>query len=743
MSESYTQANRKFQLQTPLGKDVLLFKGISGSEGISRLFEYTVHAMATNDTEISFEALLGQKVTVVMKMGKGEDPCYLNGICKAVAQKGQDETFTAYWLALVPEFWFLTRKAQSRIFQQMTVPDILKKVMKGVTVTWELKGKYEPRDYCVQYRETDFNFASRLMEEEGIFYFFKHSSGNHEMVVADSASSHQDVPGESQLIYEELFGGIRDEERILSWEKVQEVRSGKSTLWDHCFEVPHQNLEAQEPILSTVTAGKVTHKLKVAGNDSFEIYDWPGEYAQRFDGVSPGGGDRKADIQKIFQDNQRTVKLRMGEETVPSLVIRGHSNCRHLRSGHKFTLKRHFNADGSYVILESQIEAEQLSDYRSGVDQQRFSAGFACIPASLPYRPPRVTPKPVVPGTQSAVVVGPKGEELFTDKYGRVKVQFHWDREGKRDADSSCWIRVVQPIAGRRWGFSVWPRIGQEVIVDFVEGDPDNPIIVGVVYNADQMPPYLGDGNDSKHKNDNKVSGFKSNTTMGGAGYNEFRFDDTKDKQEIFIHAERDMDVRVENDLKEKIHGNRHLIVGPEGKDKASKGDYIELINQDRHITVKRNHDEKIEGSMRLLVKGNEDTIVQGSTAMKVQGSRSFTVNGDVSHSIDGAHSVRVVGNWQSSVVGRYALSSASEIHIFSSSKIVLQAPQITIAGAGGFVSVDPSGVTIMGALVKINSGGSPATGAGSSPKNPTEAKEAKPQEPKEADNSVTGTKSS
>lgn len=746
---SYTQDNRKFILKTPLGKDVLLFKGLTGKEALSRLFQWEVHAIAEKDkdSEIKFDALLGKPCTVEMKMGKSKNPCFVNGICKAVSQASRDETFIYYKLVLVPKFWLATRNSQSRIFQQKNVPDILKEVLAPFSPTYELQGQYEPRDYCVQYRETDFNFACRLMEEEGIFFFFKHSDGDHKMIVSDSSSSHSDVPGEKSLIYEELAGGVREEERIYTWEKVQEMRSGKTTLWDHCFELPHKNLEAIEQTLTSITVGTVSHKLKVGGNDSLELYDWPGEYAQRFDGVTPGGGDRASDVQKIFQDNKRTARLRMEEETAPAVVIRGASNSKHLRSGHKFNLKRHWNADGPYVILENDFEAEQVGDYRSGTDEIRYAAYFTCFPYDLPYRPPRTTPKPVVPGSQSAQVVGPAGEELFTDKYGRVKVQFHWDRKGKRDANSSCWIRVAQVAAGRRWGSSFWPRIGQEVIVDFLEGDPDQPVIIGVVYNSDQMPPYLGEGLDSKHKNDNKVSGIKTNTTKGGVGYNELRFDDTKDKEQIFIHSEKDMDVRVKKDLKEKIHGNRHLIVGPDGKD-GSKGDYLELIHQDRFIKVKRHKEEQVMGNMKLYIGGGEggnaDIVVAKKKTEAVGGGSDLKVTGDSKENVTGKKSLTVGGDFDTKTGPKCAVEAAQEIHLKAGMKVTIEAGvQVTIKGAGGFISVDATGVTIQGTMVKINSGGAAGSGGGSSPASPADAAQANPTEPMEADNSVSGSKSS
>ena len=328
----------------------------------------------------------------------------------------------------------------------MTVKEILQKVFKGYTVDWQLNEKYEPRDYCVQYRETDFNFGARLMEEEGIYFFFEHSDGSHKMIVSDSALNHPSLPGENKFIYEEVEGGTRDENRIWAWKKEQEMRPGKLLLWDHSFELPHKHLEAEATILASVPVGKETHKLKVAGVDAMELYDFPGEYAQRFDGISSGGGEQPAELQKIFRDNKRTVELRMDEETTPAIVLRAKSNVKHMVSGYKFTLQRHFNGDGDYIVTGVHHEASIGADYRSGQDAPLgYENEIVCIPAAMPFRPRRTTPKPVVQGSQTAVVVGPSGEEIFTDKYGRVKVQFHWDREGKNDDASSCWIRSGRP----------------------------------------------------------------------------------------------------------------------------------------------------------------------------------------------------------------------------------------------------------------------------------------------------------
>jgi type VI secretion system secreted protein VgrG len=545
---------------------------------------------------------------------------YFSGICNRISQGERDENFTRYRMEVVPQFWLLTKRAQSRIFQQMTVPDILKKVLTGLDVTYEIQGTFHPRDFCVQYRETDFNFASRLMEEEGIFYFFKHNSDGHQMVVANTPQSHPDLPNTSKIIFEDVQGGNREEDRIYEWEKVQELRSGKYTLWDHCFELPHKHLEAEANILDSIQVGRVSHKLKVGGNEKLEIYDYPGEYAQRFDGIQPGGGDRAGDLQKIFQDNRRTTDIRIQEEAVPGLAIQGASNCRHFVSGYKFTLQKHFDADGLYVLTTLNHSAQQAAEYRSDGANFSYSNSFTCIPLAMPFRPQRLTPKPVVQGTQTAVVVGPAGEEIFTDKYGRVKVQFHWDREGKRDENSSCWIRVATLWAGKQWGIINIPRIGQEVIVDFLEGDADQPIIMGSVYNAEQMPANgLPDAK--------VISGLKTNTHKG-KGYNEVSLDDTAKKEKITIHAQYDMGTTVQHDDTQTIINDRRITVDgihhetikkdttilvTEGKETNTVKKEIDIKSETGHIhNWAATHIELWVGDSKLRMESNGDILLHG-----------------------------------------------------------------------------------------------------------------------------------
>ncbi|HMH45200.1 MAG TPA: type VI secretion system tip protein TssI/VgrG [Pyrinomonadaceae bacterium] len=789
---TYTQQNRPISVKTPLGEDVLLLIGFEGHESISRLFNFRLDLLAEDADKIEFDKLLGQKITITLVLPDDRER-YFSGICNRISQGARTEgdIFTSYGMEVVPTFWLLSKRVQSRIFQHITVPDILKKVLAGVDANFQIQGTFYPRDFCVQYRESDFDFASRLMEEEGIFYFFKHSADGHQMIVANTPQSHPEfeTDSEKKVIYEALTGGRRDETRVTAWEKTQELRSGKYTLWDHSFELPHKHLEAEVAIVDSVQAGEVTHKLKVGDNSKLELYDFPGAYAQRFDGVNKGGGEQAGDLTHIFEDNKRTTKIRMQAETVPGLVIKGNSNCRHFTSGYRFDLEQHFNADGSYILTELAQEARiTAADYRSAGDGEfTYENRFACIPDAVPYRPERLTQKPTVKGTQTAVAVGPAGEEIFTDKYGRVKVQFHWDREGKNDADSSCWVRVAQQWAGKRWGSSFWPRIGQEVVVDFLEGDPDQPIIVGSVYNADQMPPYLGQGPDSKHKNDNKLTGIKSNTTKGGVGFNEWRFDDTKGKEQIFIHGERNMDVRVKNDSMERVGANRHLIVGYE-KDGKKGGDQKEKVFRHKHLHVLGNQEEKIDGNVTLTIGhgeaddgGNQNIVIEKDKSELIGGEhhhhvkgaqfgvidfdRQWTVSRNSADTIENFSHVHIkkdrnekvdlnqsltVGLNQAEKVGvNHALEAGMQIHLKAGMSVIIEAGlQLTLKVGGNFIDISPAGVCIQGTFVMINSGGAPGTGQGANPtapkdaNKPDDAKEANPEDPDIADDSVTGQKS-
>lgn len=750
-----TQANRPLRLNTPLGPDALLITQLSGREALSQLYSFQLSLIAPIDKPVDFGKILGQPVLIELDTEKKTR--YFHGIASRFAQGRRDEKFTNYRMEVVPHVWLLTRRTQSRIFQQISIPDILKKVLDGLPVKWDIQGSFDKRDYCVQYRESDFAFASRLMEEEGIYYYFAHGNDKVEMVVANTPLGHIDVPIEPKIIFEDVRGGIRPDVRVTSWEKVQEVRSGQVTLWDHCFELPHQKLDADKQLQDSVKVGTVAHKLKLSGiTDGLELYDYPGGYAQRYDGIDPGGGDRPDDIEKIFNDNKRTAEIRLQQEQAAAIQILGTSTAAQLTSGHAFTLSRHTDADGKYIITEVTHNARLTANYRSGDGTvAEYVNQFSCIPEALPYRPARSTPRPVIHGTQTAVVVGPAGDEIYTDKYGRIKAQFHWDREGKYDADSSCWIRVATVWAGKQWGVIHIPRIGQEVVVAFEEGDPDRPLVVGSVYNADQMPPGNLPG-------DKMVSGARTASTPGSAGFNGMVANDTKGNELVTVHSQFNMDTVVENNQTNTIHNNKTTTVDVDHTESVGANQKIDVganqtihvvadqsqtIDANRSITVGATHTEKIGSSMTINVAtmlsetvginysetvgaamqltvgglmaqsiGAVYTLSVGAAMMETVGAyKSSTISGPYKVTVGGSHSLNVAasigmksgGKWGSQAGGSYSVK-APKILLDAGSALTLKCGGASISlKSGGEITIKGTDITIKGSgKIGVKAGG-------------------------------------
>jgi type VI secretion system secreted protein VgrG len=507
---------------------------------------------------------------------------------------------------------------------------------------FRLQNQYKPREYCVQYRETDLNYISRLLEEEGIFYFFEHSEEKHVLVFADSTVAYQQIQGEGEVTYNPSRGLVPEEEYVYGLAFSRRILSGKITRRDFNFEKPALDLTAQDEA------------------DSFkklEIYDYPGNYLDQ-------------------ERGKKLAKIRLQEAITFKEMAEGSSVCSRFIPGFTFKLTDHereeFNQE--YLLVEVMTTGSQPQSLQEEVGAEAgatFSNEFLCIPSSVTLRPGRITPKPVVEGIQTAIVVGPKGEEIYTDEYGRVKVQFHWDREGKADEKSSCWIRVSQAWAGANWGAMFIPRIGHEVIVDFIEGDPDRPIITGSVYNGGLLPPYTLP--DEKTK-----STIKSRSSIGGKGSNEIRFEDKKGEEQFLFHAEKDMDIRVKNDRKEFIGNDRHLIVK---RDKAQK------VERDEHSLVDRDKITEVTRDLHLKVGGKQ--------AIEITGSRSVTVKGDVIEGFRSNHSREVSG----------------DLYLKAMGVVVEGMKELTVKVGGNFIKIDPSGVTIVGTMVKINSGGAPGIG--------------------------------
>ncbi|MGA8152327.1 MAG: type VI secretion system tip protein VgrG [Terriglobales bacterium] len=677
---SYTQDNRLLSIDTPLGKDVLLLQDLSGREGISRLFSYELNLLAYNDDSISFEDIVGQNVTVTIQLPDAT-PRYINGFVSGFTQGATDDRlFTHYHAQVVPWLWFLTRQADCRIFQNMKPLDIISQVLNLSPLNdyrSSLQGSYPTLEYCVQYRETSFNFVSRLMEEYGIFYYFDHSTeGAHTMVLMDQSNALPDCPG-SPISYETKVGGLNDPEVVSAWHVQQELRTGKYTVTDYNFTTPSTSLLANEQTV-----------VDLAPSKGLELFDYPGIHTTKDEGDA-------------------VAKLRMQEEEAGHLVTTGSSTCRGFMSGYSFELQNHYRDDqnDTYVLTDVQHFASSGSTYTSDTEEgETYSNQFTCIPASVAYRPARITPKPFVQGPQTAQVVGKDGEEIWVDKYGRVKVQFYWDRQGQKDENSSCWIRTSQPWAGGNWGAMWIPRIGQEVVVSFLEGDPDRPLITGRVYNAEQMPAYTLPDEQTK-------SYFKSYSSKGGGGFNELRFEDKKGEEQVFIHAEKNLDIRVKNNEYETVVKDLHLIV-----------------EQDRFEHIKNDHNETIDRDQVQSIGRDHHLKVSGKQALEVDGSQSLKVTGDVAEQFGSNHSEQV----------------SQALYLKAGMTIVLEAPMgITLKCGGNSVVLDPSGVTlassalitIQGSLVNINSGpGSPpATGTPCSlvpPMGPKDANEADDADP-------------
>ena len=643
---TYIQTGRPMSVTTPLGADAMLLLGFRGEEAISELFRFELDLAVEDVSRVAFDRVIGKRATVALTLPGGGSR-YFSGICSRLSQGLRSAESTSFRMEIVPSAWLLTRRAQSRIFQTLSVPDILRQVFRDVPdVSFQLEGTYPPRDYCVQYRETDFNFASRLMEEEGIYYTFVHEADTHRMIVSDRAEFPALSPAD--LLLQPMEDSMVDEALISHWEKTQALGSGKVTLRDHTFELPHQNLEAEGRVPESVTIGRVEHRLRLGSSDALEIYDWPGEYAQRFDGIDRGGGDRPDELRKIFQDNRRTAELRADREAAAAVEIRGAGRYRHLASGHSFTLTERVpdtysgapSHDGRYVLTRVSHVGRAGETYRSGsAGEELYQNSFACLPVGMRYRPARLTPKPVIQGTQSGVVSGPRGEEIHTDKYGRIKVHFHWDRNGPSDDGSSCWVRVAQLAAGGGFGGIHIPRVGQEVVVAFEEGDPDRPIVVGSVYNPAQMPPYtLPKGK--------MISGLRSNTYPHGGGLNEITVDDTKGKERMYLAAQYNQDIAVGNDQTTTV-----------------KRDAVGTIGRDETIAVAQNRTETIGKAQKLTVGAGQTIAVTGDASQSVTGSQS---------------------------------EHAREITITADTTL-------TIRCGSSIITLTPAMITIQGALVKIN----------------------------------------
>lgn len=600
---------RLVSISTPLDDGALLFRSMSAREELGRLFECSLELLS-EDPNIKLEELLGQPITMTLELGDGAQR-YFNGLVTRFSLTGTHGKHLTYHATLRPWFWFLTRKSDCRIFQEKTVPDIIKEVFRdnGFSDFEEsLSGSYRTWEYCVQYRETDFNFISRLMEQEGIYYYFKHEDGKHTLIMSDSVSSHEAFENYEEIPYKPTGSSAFDtEDHIETWQLTQAVQPGAYALRDFDFEKPRAKLDSK----SSVTRD---HQ-----HAEFEVYDYPGEY------LSTGDGDNY-------------VSTRIEELQAQYERVEANANARGLAAGYLFTLTEFPRDDQNreYLIVSATHEMS-VSTYESGAGgEDYYACSIAAMDSKQQFRSQRITPKPAIQGPQTAVVVGKSGEEIWTDKYARVKVQFHWDRVGASDENSSCWVRVANAWAGKKWGGIHIPRMGQEVIVEFLEGDPDRPIITGRVYNADNMPPYELPANATQ-------SGIKSRSAKEGSpdNFNEIRFEDKKGEEEVYIHAEKDQNNTVEN--------NESTSVGTDRSEDVGNDETINIGNN-RTETVGTNENITIGADRTETVGSNETISIGSSRSVTIGSNKTETIAINKAETIGVAKELTIGGAYQVTV---------------------------------------------------------------------------------------------
>lgn len=609
MNQPFTQQNLYLTVSSPLGDDDLIVQAFHGEDRVSGLFHYQVE-LISEASDIDFSKLVGASMT--LNITSGEESYPLNGVVARFVQAGTSQRFTTYYAELRPWLWLTTLVTDSCVFQEKSTPEIIEEIFKGLGYSdykLTLQGTYPKREFCVQYQETCFDFVSRLMEDEGIFYYFEHEEGKHTLIIADAQDVHAPRGALTTAPVTTAQSSHGADEIITHLALEQQVVSTGYAMTDYNFEQPTTQLG--------ITVGEAGPKAR---------FEYPGGYIAK--------GDGEARIEKRIQALE-----------LPTKRVRGQSFCRGMLSGHTLEITDHVRED---------LNAEYVMRWVShSGNQGRYSNSFEAFPSDVPFRPPRITRKPTIQGAQTAVVVGKSGEEIFTDKYGRVKVAFPWDRNAKKDETASCWIRVAQAWAGKGYGAMFIPRIGQEVLVSFLDGDPDRPIITGSVYNAEQTVPYALPGEQTK-------TTFKTNSAKGGGGSNELRFEDKKDAEEIYLHAQKDMLVEVENDVTRTVKNDETITITNARTTTIEKGDETLTVKEGNRIV-------KVE-------KGDETHEVKGKRTVKVSGAETRTHEDKVDHKVGGNFTLKVDGDLVIEAGGKITFKAGSSLAAQSGTSLTVKA---------------------------------------------------------------------
>ena len=602
---------RTVQVHTALNAEQLKFRAMRGQEGLSQLFEFEVD-MVSPSFNLDLKKLLGTSLTLELQ-DEGASR-FLNGTVVRFELVGRaNETGRHYiYRALVqPWLWYLTRTTDCRIFQNKSVPDVLEEVLGKYGFEYEkrLTGSYRPWEYCVQYQESDFAFVCRLMEHEGIAYHFEHRNGSHLLVLADDVGGYSTLPGHATIAYRPRDRVVNAMEPCIDqWRISEQITSGRVMLDDFDFRKSRASLQS------------VQQDPKGHDHSSYEVYEWLGGYSENDQGDS-------------------YAKIRLQELQCAHELATGHTNVAGMAPGYLFQMTHcPREADNrEYLVTQTRYDLQEPEYSTGGTAESVCEFDFTVLPSSVPYRPARKTPKPRTNGPQTATVVGP--EEIWTDRFGRVKLQFRWDRYGQSDENSSCWVRVSSNWAGANYGTMHMPRVGQEVIVDFIGGEPDRPIITGRVYNNDQMPPWELPANAT-------ASGILTRSSSGGAANqaNMLRFEDRTGAEQILLHAERNLDVEVEADETHTTGGTRTTLV--KGHESATY-----QSGETRDITAGAK--ETIAGGDTRDVTGGFSETVSGGVTQTISGGKKRTLSGGLNDTITGGVQLAITGGFHGTIDGQ------------------------------------------------------------------------------------------
>lgn len=590
----FKQLTRMAQINSPLGPDTLILGEMGGGEELGRLFDYELQ-LTSSDAAIDLNQLLGKPMSLSLQLD-GQGQRHFHGIVARCSQNIDRGQYASYQVTLRPWLWLLTRTSDCRIFQNLSIPQIIKQVFRDLGFSDfedRLSRPYREWEYCVQYRETSFDFVSRLMEQEGIYYYFRHEKDRHVLVLADAYGAHQACPGYESVPYFPPDGQHRERDHLNDWHLAQEVQPGSLELNDYDFQRPSARIDVRSAMPRPHAAG------------DYPLYDYPGTYVQSQDG-----------------EHYARTRIEALQSLHERVQLKG--NARGLAAGHLFSMTGFSRQDQNreYLIVHTRtfVSQERL-ETGAGSGAAQFESSLGCIDAQQSFRPLANTPRPVVKGPQTAIVVGPAGEEIWTDQFGRVKVHFYWDRHDQSNENSSCWIRVSQAWAGKNWGSMQIPRIGQEVIVSFLEGDPDRPIITGRVYNAEQTVPYDLPANATQ-------SGMKSRSSKGGtpANFNEIRMEDKKGAEQLYIHAERNQDIVVEQHETHSVGLTRTQSVGLVETVIIGQ-DRIRAVRRDDILMVGASKTDSISTSY-LIEVGENLRLVCGKSVLELNASGQINLTG-------------------------------------------------------------------------------------------------------------------